>query len=162
MYKRFCAHLIIVCLIIAIFSCIPQPAPELICTSVIDGDTIKLSDGNIVRYIGINTPEVDESLGKEATEANKQLVENKRVRLEYDIQQIDKYGRTLAYVYTDDIFVNAELVRLGYAEISTYGQNLKHLVLFVEYQYEALNNRRGIWVDAQDIVYVTATGGKYA
>jgi len=92
MYKRFCVHLIIVCLIIAIFSCIPQPASELLCTSVIDGDTIKLSDETTVRYLGIDTPEVDEPLGPEATGANRKLVEGQSVRLEYDRDKVNMAG----------------------------------------------------------------------
>lgn len=161
MYQRFCAHLIIVYLIIAIFGCIPQPTSELLCTSVIDGDTIKLSDETTVRYLGIDTPEVDEPLGPEATGANRKLVEGQSVRLKYDRERQGKYGRTLAYVYADDTFVNAELVRLGLAEIATYGQTLKLLDSLIMCQREAISNQRGIWLDAQDIVYITATGEKY-
>ena len=161
MYQRFCAHLIIVLLIVAIFGCIPQPSPELICINVIDGDTIEITDGIRVRYIGINTPEVDEPWGDEATEANKGLVEGKQIRLEYDVETKDRYDRTLAYVYADDTFVNAELVRLGLAEIATYGQTLKLLDSLIMCQREAISTQRGIWLDAQDIVYITATGEKY-
>jgi micrococcal nuclease len=90
---------------------------------VIDGDTIELEGGVKVRYIGIDTPETVhpskpvQFMGKEASAFNRQLVEGKDVRLEYDVQRTDKYGRTLAYVYVGDTFVNAELVKQGYAQI---------------------------------------------
>ena len=100
-------------------------------TKVTDGDTIKLSDGTKVRYIGIGTPETKhpkkpvQFFGKEASEANKKLVEGKKVRLEYDVQKTDKYKRTLAYVYLEDgTFVNAWLVENGYARVSTYPPNV--------------------------------------
>ena len=132
---------------------------------VIDGDTVELSNG-IIRFIGIDAPEKkDEPLGEEATEANRKLVEGKQVRLEYDIRKQGKWGRTLAYVYVDDTStsVNCELLRLGYAEINTYKQKLKHLDVLIKCQWEAIKNQRGIWkgVQQQDIVYITATGNKY-
>lgn len=163
--KRFRALLIITFLAITIFSCIPPYSePLFICIRAIDGDTIELSNGVVVRYIGIDTPEVDEPLGKEATEYNRKLVEGKSIRLKYDVQKEGKYGRVLAYVYLEDgTFVNCELIRLGYAEIATYKQNLKLLDLLIECQWEAINNGLGIWVGVseQDIVYTTATGEKY-
>ena len=130
---------------------------------VIDGDTVELSNG-IIRFIGIDAPEKkDEPLGEEATEANRKLVEGKQVRLEYDVQKQGTHGRTLAYVYINDIFINCELLRLGYAEINTYKQNLKHLGALIKCQWEAIKNQRGIWkgVQEQDIVYVTPSGRKY-
>ncbi len=97
---------------------------------VIEGDTIQVccvfGDRVKVRYIGINTPETHhpargvEPYGKEASEANRRLVDGKTVRLEFDVQQLDKYGRTLAYVYLKDgTFVNAWLVENGYAMVMT-------------------------------------------
>ncbi len=91
---------------------------------VIDGDTIQVccvfGDRVKVRYIGVDTPETHhpmrgvEPYGMEASEANRKLVDGKTVRLEFDVQQQDKYGRTLAYVYLEDgTFVNAWLVEHG-------------------------------------------------
>ena len=74
------------------------------------------------------------------------MVEGKQIELEYDVETIGKYNRTLAYVYVGDIFVNCELLRLGYAEINTYKQSLKYLDSLIECQGEALSNQRGIWV----------------
>lgn len=137
--------------------------PILLVSRVIDGDTIELADGTKIRYIGIDTPEKDTPLWQEATEANRVLVEGKLIRLEYDTNKQDKYGRALAYVYVNDTFINCELLRSGLAEINTYMQSLKYLDSLIECQREAITNQRGIWEGAseQDIVYVTATGEKY-
>src|SRR2546428_2588984 len=95
---------------------------------VVDGDTIhvRLADRvEKVRYIGVNTPEVhhprkgEEPGGREAAEVNRELVENKRVRLELDVQSRDRYGRLLAYVWIGETMINAGLVRLGYAQVVT-------------------------------------------
>ena len=123
---------------------------------VIEGDTIQVccvfGDRVKVRYIGINTPETHhpargvEPYGKEASEANRRLVDGKTVRLEFDVQQLDKYGRTLAYVYLKDgTFVNAWLVENGYAMVMTVPPNVKHQELFLKIQREAREERRGLW-----------------
>lgn len=118
---------------------------------VIDGDTIELEDGQKVRYIGINTPEtVDPRLpiqcfGKEASDENKKLVENKVVRLEKDISETDKYGRLLRYVYTDNIFINDYLVKNGFARASTFPPDVKFAQLFLTSEKEARTNNTGLW-----------------
>jgi len=92
-------------------------------TAVIDGDTVEVViDGQEyrVRYIGVNTPERDQPCGPVATEANQSLVLGQTVRLVKDKSETDRYGRLLRYVYLNNLFVNAELVRLGYAEAVGY------------------------------------------
>jgi len=83
------------------------------------GHTIKVDiDGAVytVRYIGIDCPEMDQQFGGEAAEANRQLVEGQTLLLEKDVSETDRYGRLLRYAYlADGAFVNAELVRAGYA-----------------------------------------------
>jgi micrococcal nuclease len=121
---------------------------------VIDGDTIEVDiNGAIhkVRYIGIDTPETVhpskpvEYLGKEASNKNRELVEGKVVRLEKDVSETDKYGRLLRYVWVDDLFVNAELVRLGYAQVATYPPDVKYQDFFIVLQREAREAGRGLW-----------------
>ena len=123
---------------------------------VIDGDTIQIccvfGDREKVRYIGVDTPETHhpmkgiEPFGKEAAEANRKLVDGKTVRLEFDVQQLDKFGRTLAYVYLEDgTCVNACLVEHGYAQVMTVRPNVKHQELFLKLQREAREERRGLW-----------------
>ena len=129
----------------------PTAGYEATVVRVIDGDTILLSNGEKVRYIGINTPEVHhptrgkEPYGEVAAEANRRLVEGKTVRLEFDVRQRDKYGRLLAYVYVDGQMVNRTLVRDGYAEVATYPPNVRHQDEFLKLQREAREQSRGLW-----------------
>jgi micrococcal nuclease len=121
---------------------------------VVDGDTIHVRLGarvEKVRYIGINTPEVhhptkgEEPGGREATEVNRRLVEGKRVRLELDVRERDRYGRLLAYVWVGDVMVNAELVRLGYAQVMTIPPNVRYQETLLKLQREARDAGRGLW-----------------
>ncbi len=117
----------------------------------VDGDTILLATGERVRYIGINTPETKhphkgiEAYGEEAARFNKKLVEGKWVTLEFDAQKRDRYGRLLAYVYVDGMFVNAKLVEDGYAQVYTFPPNVKHAELFIRLQRGARGAGRGLW-----------------
>ncbi len=87
-----------------------------------------------------------ERYGMEAAEANRNLVDGKTVRLEFDVQQLDKYGRTLAYVYLEDgTFVNAWPAEHGYAMVMTIPPNVKHQALFLKLQREAREAGRGLW-----------------
>ena len=120
-------------------------------TRAIDGDTIELENGQRVRYIGIDTPEtVDprkpvQCFGVEASNRNKQLVENKRVRLEKDISETDKYGRLLRYIYVGDTFVNLVLVQDGFAYSSTYPPDVKYQNQFIDAQKGASEQKKGLW-----------------
>ena len=125
--------------------------------AVLDGDTIIIGGGEKVRYAGLNTPEthhpdkVPEYCGQEAFEANRRLVAGKTVRLEFDARRRDKYGRLLAYVYVDSLFVNAELIRQGYAQVSTYKDNQRHHDEFARLQQNAIAARRGMWGGCVDL-----------
>jgi micrococcal nuclease len=90
---------------------------------VIDGDTIDvLLNGTMqrVRYIGMNTPERDETCYAAATQANAGLVEGQTVRLVKDVSEVDPFDRLLRYVYVGNVFVNARLVEAGFAEVVSY------------------------------------------
>lgn len=121
---------------------------------MVDGDTIKvLIDGRTftVRCIGIDTPETVHPslpvqwLGPEAVAANERLVAGQTVYLEIDVSETDRYQRLLRYVWIGDLMVNAEWVRLGYAQVGTYPPDVKHQSLFVDLQREALEADRGLW-----------------
>jgi micrococcal nuclease len=121
---------------------------------VVDGDTIEVLVGGEdedVRYIGIDTPESVEPgapvecYGLRASHLNEQLVAGRKVRLVFDAERRDAYGRLLAYVYVGDRFVNAELVRRGYATPLTIPPNDKHAALFERLAREAGADGRGLW-----------------
>jgi len=116
---------------------------------VIDGDTIVVEGNYRVRYIGIDTPEAYpqvEAFGLEAWQVNRALVEGKVVRLEKDVSEVDKYGRLLRYVYVDNIFVNAELVKQGLAYAQAYPPDTKHQAYLETLEQEARQAGRGMWV----------------
>ncbi len=114
---------------------------------VIDGDTIQLENGDRVRYIGMNTPEIEtsECFATEASEINKNLVLGKIVELEKDVSETDKYGRILRYVYVDDIFVDDYLVKNGDAKIMTVPPDTKYKDEFLSSQNYAKENNLGLW-----------------
>lgn len=125
-------------------------------TKVVDGDTFWVNDRGVrikIRLIGIDSPESRNAFkkrvgyfGKEAKVYLNNLLMDKLVRLEYDVDRTDQYGRTLAYVYLqDETFVNADLVRKGYAVIMTVPPNVKFAEEFVKLQQDARENRRGLW-----------------
>lgn len=135
------------------------PGETALVARVIDGDTIELVNGAKVRYIGIDTAEKFDArsevlcFGKEASDKNRELVEGKRVRLEKDISDTDKFGRLLRYVYlpaggqgVGDVFVNDYLVRQGYAQVATFPPDVKYQQQFLEAQKEAREQKRGLWV----------------
>jgi len=112
---------------------------------VVDGDTIVIESGYHVRYIGVDSPEADELYYSEAKQMNADLVEGKQVRLEADVTDKDKYGRLLRYVYADDVFVNAEMVRQGGAWALAYPPDVKYQVYLEAMENEARQLKRGFW-----------------
>jgi micrococcal nuclease len=131
-------------------------------TRAIDGEAIEVKIGDrteIVRYIGIGTPEIQlptrgaERSGEAAKAANARLATGKNVQLVFDVQRRDRFGRLLAYVYGGDSFLNAELVAAGYAEVATYPPNVRHRETFMTRQREARQARRGLWADPDAAPY---------
>ncbi len=114
---------------------------------IVDGDTIVLSSGSIVRYVGITAPENNEPFEKDSTEENRKLVEGKTVTLEYDNYKADKFGRILAYIFVDGKNVSVELARKGFAQVVVY-QHKKPFIYqdqLLKAQEQAKKNKRGIW-----------------
>jgi micrococcal nuclease len=124
-------------------------------TRVIDGDTVEVRIGgrsDDVRYIGVDTPETVkpgtpvQCFGPQASAYNHRLVEGRPVRLDFDRERRDVYGRLLAYVHLrDGAFVNAQLVRLGYARTLTIPPNIAHAGLFHRLARVAGRAGRGLW-----------------
>lgn len=122
---------------------------------VYDGDTILLKNGQKIRLLGVNTPEVAgryknaEQGGEEAKVWLQQCLQHKKVRLEADVEQHDKYQRTLAHVFTDDkLHVNLELVRQGLASVNIYPPNLKYVETLLAAQQAAEEAGLGLWGDS--------------
>ena len=136
-----------VLLLLSAGSCsVPSDVRQVI--EVVDGDTILLEGGARVRYTGVDTPEIYpdiETYGIDAWHANRGLVEGKKIRLEKDVSDTDKYGKLLRYVYVGNILINAELVRLGLARAKAYPPDLKYQEHLSRMEIEAKENHRGIW-----------------
>ena len=114
---------------------------------VIDGDTVELFNGTVLRYVGITAPEQGELFEKESTELNRSLVEGKEIKLEYDNYTSDKFGRILAYPIINNKNICIELVRKGMAEIVVYQKRRPFIyqVQLLEAQEEAKKQKLGIW-----------------
>ena len=118
---------------------------------IFDGDTVKLANGEKVRYLGIDTPEMNyknppaQYFAEQAKAFNKKLVYGKMVRLEFDARRRDKYKRLLAYVYVDDIFINKKMIEEGYAKILITPPNEKYADEFLKLQRRARQQGKGIW-----------------
>ena len=110
-----------------------------------------------MRYIGIDAPEISkgwECFAQEAKRKNQELVIGKRIALEKDVSETDKYQRLLRYVYIVDedreVFVNKELVLEGYARVFTYPPDVKYQKDFLKAEKEAKENARGLWNKCAD------------
>lgn len=126
-------------------------------TRVVDGDTFWVDDGSEkglkVRLIGVDAPETRRSArkeigyyGEESKEYLTRLLLDNEVRLEYDVDRKDRYGRALAYAYLPDgTFVNETLIKQGYATVLTVPPNVQYADAFVRYQQQARKKGRGLW-----------------
>ena len=119
---------------------------------VVDGDTLLLTDRRRVRLIGADTPETVkpdhpvEAWGPEATQFTKDFCAGGAIRLEFDQQRKDDYGRTLAYVWVGQRMLNEELIRAGLARAEPqYHYDAQRKARFRTAEKEAKSARRGIW-----------------
>ena len=119
---------------------------------ILDGDTVELKDGRKIRYLHVDTPEISRSengkhecFGEEAKELNTQLVLDRVVNLEYDLNCYDRFDRTLAFVSVDNRMVNKILVERGYGELMIISPNNKYEEEFEILEEEARKVKAGIW-----------------
>jgi micrococcal nuclease len=119
--------------------------------AVVDGDTIELASGRRVRLLQIDAPEVGdgECYAAEATAALSSLLPSRsRVRLERDpvLDQEDRYGRLLRYVFAEQANVNVALVRRGAASVWFYqGERGRYAGTLLSAARRARSDRRGLW-----------------
>ena len=144
-------------LLLIILACLPLTVfaqNKALVIKVIDGKTLQLKSGEIVRLIGIETND-------QAYQYIEKMTEGKTIRLEFDAQQKDEAGRLLAYVYVktrynpeigyrdDDfvkeIFLNADMIKKGYAKPVTSSSNVKYADLFQQLYQEASERKGTFW-----------------
>ena len=132
----------------------PPASATALVTRVVDGDTVEVAlDGGEedVRYIGVDTPETVkpgtpvQCFGHRASDFNHRLAEHRQARLVFGVERRDIYGRLLAYVYIDHRFINAELVRKGFARTLAIAPNTRYEGLFGRLELHAARLGRGLW-----------------
>lgn len=137
----------------------PQPLLAATVTHVVDGDTVqvRLAWGQVekVRLIGVDTPETvhptrgEEPYGRVASDFTKATLTGQQVKLEIDLEERDRYGRLLAYLYLPGgTLFNAQLADEGFAQSSTYPPNVRYVELFEALQADARAEARGLWAYA--------------
>jgi endonuclease YncB( thermonuclease family) len=131
----------------------PAGGPAYV-TRVVEGNVIYAALGQqleAIRYIGVGVPFIahptrgSEPYAAVVMEMNRQLVEGKWIRLAFDAQPRDEHGRLLAYVWVDDVFVNAALLYRGYAEAERAGVNTRYASYFQSLEADARRTGRGLW-----------------
>jgi micrococcal nuclease len=131
-----------------------SPRSNALVTRVVDGDTVEVDfEGRTitVRLFGIDTPESVapgqpvQCFAIAASSYTTDRLEGERVRLQFDVERIDPYGRTLAYVWLGGELYNETLVRAGYAFVTTYPPNVRYVDRFRAAQREARSADRGVW-----------------
>lgn len=135
-----------------LWTAVPCGAERVTVKRVNDGDTVQLADGRLVRYIGIDAPEIDHArhtaqpMGFEARTRNAELVGGRTLRLELDIERLDDYGRTLAYVFLPDgAMVNERLLQAGLAFCLATMPNVQYEGRLLAAQRTAMRAKAGLW-----------------
>ncbi len=130
----------------------PGPPKEGKVVYVVDGDTAKLESGVWVRFLGIDAPEMAKDgrpadfLAGESRDYAAGLIQGKIVRLEYDRERYDRYGRLLAYLFLPNgSMVNVAVVRQGLARVYSQAPNTRHQEAFNAAQQQAMAAGRGLW-----------------
>jgi len=117
-------------------------------TRIIDGDNLELDNAKSIRLYAINCPEKGQKFSKEAIDLTTKLSLNNQIRLDYQPNyQTDRWNRLLAYVFINDTFLNEQLVRQGFCEVTIYKKRakLKYQDELLKAQDEAKNDKLGRW-----------------
>lgn len=131
---------------------LPSKSEISLVTRIIDGDTFEIETKQKVRLIGIDTPELNKSnnldpecFGIQAAQKLSDLILNKKVRMEKDISETDRFGRLLRYVYVGNIFINQQLIESGFAFAKNYPPDSTFKEKLTQAQKSAQENKRGLW-----------------
>jgi micrococcal nuclease len=119
---------------------------KAVVVKVTDGDTVVLENGDKVRLLGINSPEKGQPCSVEATDKLTELVLDKEVTLIAGSEDVDMYGRLLRYIIVDDnVFVNAEMVKFGFAHVYAYGEASEYIGVLDAAQVGAIEDHSCMW-----------------
>lgn len=168
LYKFHYLKKLVLLLIVTVLGCMaPTDYSNIKVINVIDGDTVRLSNGELLRYIGIDTPEMrikhggtfvysPQPFAKEATQLNQELVGGKFVRVEFDVEKRDTYRRLLGYCFIDEMMVNKKLVEEGLAVLYTKPPNIAYADELIFAQKQARKNKKGLWATYETIDHTQA------
>lgn len=155
MTKQKGSVILIIGFVLAGLACAQAEDRFRLCSKVIDGDTIVLNGDETVRLLAIDTPEMDHpneavrQFAEKAAEYVKTLVFDKMVRLEYESERLDRYGRTLAYVFLPDgRLLNAEIIRAGYGYAYTR-KSYSRTEEFRRLERESREAGKGLWAEEE-------------
>ncbi|MEN6617777.1 MAG: thermonuclease family protein [Syntrophorhabdus sp.] len=163
MLRRIIASAILIAL------CLPFTvafAKDYVVRKIIDGSTVQLESGEIVKYIGVAAPELNRKEGgaefyaRQSVYANKKLVLLKKVRLEFDAKKKDEAGNMLAYVFVKKTFINADLIRNGYARAEVAAPNVKYKDVLLDAEKKAIADDKGIWLEKKKDTEIYYVGNK--
>jgi micrococcal nuclease len=121
------------------------PTETALVTRIIDGDTIVVNGQATIRLIGIDSPERDQDGYQKASEHLSELISNSFVDIEYDTSSTDPYGRTLGYIFQENIFINEQMVSEGFARATPVPPNTKHADRLYQAQQNAKQAQKGLW-----------------
>jgi micrococcal nuclease len=117
-------------------------------TRIIDGDNLELDNGKSIRLYGINCSEKNQKFSKEAIDLSTKLALNQLITIDYQPNySTDKWGRILGYVFIEDTFLNQELVKQGYCQVTIYEKRakLKYQDELIQAQDQAKQKKLGRW-----------------
>jgi micrococcal nuclease len=135
--KNFYITLIVLITVLAVTYIFTRPLKVV---KVTKGDLLVLNNGKKVRLIGVDAV-------KQAKSFVEEMVEGKEIELKYDRQRIDSKGHIRAYVYLlDGIFLNAEVIKEGYAYVNREF-TFQYFEQFRQYEQEAKEEKKGMWAD---------------
>lgn len=161
-------YLALALLVIVIFPFSFAFAKDYVVRKIIDGNTIQLESGETVRYIGVDPPDLNRKEGgaefyaRQTVGYNKKLVFMKKIRLEFDTKKKDDNGHILAYVFVKKTFVNADLIRNGYARANVTAPNVKYKQALLDAEKKAIADDKGIWLEKKKDTETYYIGNKRA
>ncbi len=125
-----------------------SPTDRFVVAGIVDGDTVELRGGDVLRLLAIDTPEKGERLYDEAAELLRELAFDKTAEIEFTGRRRDKYGRLLGYLYIDSLFVNREILRRGLGYLYLFRDNelqQDRIGQLLAAQRQAIENKVGLW-----------------
>jgi len=124
-----------------------EPGERFVVSRVVDGDTVELKGGDVLRLLAIDTPEKDQPYYEEARQFLIEKTLGKKAEIVYGERRRDRYGRLLGFLYIDTVFVNREVLANGLGYLYLFRDNLElpQVKELLKVQKEAIDEKVGLW-----------------